>query len=204
MIKWWLVVVIGMVIVWWVWSTMAYFEDAYWCNVWWTSIEVSLSTGDQLCLSYFKWITQLLVKTNQDLETAINNSKVTSWYDKVYRDGIVATLLKKKDDMLVVQQELTSALKDFEKELFVRVKSIIGYYLLPRATELSQKIAQGKKLLHRLMIAGDMNQYVFARQQMQSWEYEMMFLDRMQQASTFDVLLPPLKQRMREQKLIKN
>jgi hypothetical protein len=137
------------------------------------------------------------------LETAINNRNITEGYDKSYRDGIVVTLTKKRDDILLVQQALMSAIKDFEKELFVRVKSIIGYYLLPRANELTQKIAQGKKLLHRLILAGNAEQYLFARQQMDGWEREMMFLDRIQQASTFDVLLPPLKRRMREQELIK-
>ncbi|MBP6256444.1 hypothetical protein KA405_01660 [Patescibacteria group bacterium] len=40
-------------------------------------IQVSLATGDKLCLDYLAGLSTLLTETNEDLTLAINNKAIT-------------------------------------------------------------------------------------------------------------------------------
>ena len=90
--------------------------------------------------------------TVQDIDRAKENLQRTSGSDQAYRQSIVDQLVARKQEYERVQEHIVFAMQDFEKELFVRVKSIVGYYLFSYTTTLQEKIAQGKKIYDRLVV----------------------------------------------------
>lgn len=174
----------------------AYFEHTYWCVIGESTIQVSLTTGEQLCLDYMAWLSKLLQQTIQDIKSAWDNAASTEWYDYTYRNGVVVTLTEKKASLTDVQQKIILAMQDFEQELFVRVKGIVWYYLLKHTWTIEEKIQQWRTLLTRLTIVGNKEQYIYVRKQLDEREREIIFLDRIQQSSDFATLLPPLKRRI--------
>jgi hypothetical protein len=175
------------------WSVFWYFEDRYRCVLESEIIQVSLATGDKLCLDYLAGLSTLLTQTSEDLTIAINNKTITDWYDREYREGQVTQLQKKKTLLSETQQNILLAVKDFEKELFVRVKWLVWYYLFEHAAKIKEKVAQWFKLQHRLLVLWNREQWNFVRNQMDLWERELLFLDRIQQANDFNALIPSLK-----------
>lgn len=175
------------------WVTEGYFEDRYRCVLDDAAIQVSLTTGDQLCLTYLSGIQQVLLATEIDRDAAATNAAATKWYDHIYRKEIYATLTEKKEALAEVQQKIGFAMRDFEQELFVRVKGIVWYYLLSYTATLEQKVDQGAELMQRLVLGGNTEQYAFVRHQMNDRERELLFLERIKESSTFATLVPALK-----------
>ena len=171
----------------------AYFEHTYRCVIEETTIQVSLTTGEQLCLDYMAWLSKLLQQTIGDIKSASANAATTEWYDYTYRNGVVVALTEKKASLTDMQQKIILAMQDFEQELFVRVKGIVWYYLLQHTWTIQEKIQQWKTLLTRLIIVGNKEQYIYVRKQLDEREREIIFLDRIKQSSDFATLLPPLK-----------
>jgi hypothetical protein len=147
------------------------------------------------------WLTQLLTKTLTDITSAQENISRADEADRAYRTQVVLTLTEKKNALTSMQQQIVLAMKDFEQELFVRVKGVVWYYLFPYTSTLQIKIDQWENLLTRLVIAGNKEQYLFVRQQIDAREREMIFLDRIKNSSEFTTLLPPLKRRINLQEV---
>lgn len=100
-----------------------YFEDRYRCTLHPRSIEVSLSTGEKTCFVYLAGVSQLVQKTKYDIEQA--NQNYDAGKDSVYRSGVILQLEDEYDALLQTQQDLLLAVKDFEQELFLRVKRLV-------------------------------------------------------------------------------
>lgn len=88
---------------------------------------------------------------------------------------------------------MLTAVQDFESELFFRVKRLVGYYLMPRYHELQQKVAKADKLMVRLLLLGERQQISFVLDQRDMRERELVLLERIQYATTFATLIPPLQ-----------
>lgn len=192
--------ILGIVAVWWVllWSfwVQAYFEHTFRCVIEDDTIQVSLTSWDQLCLDYMAWLTKLLQQVSVDVSSATDNAKNTQGYDRQYWEGVLHEVTTKKESLSHVQHQILLAMSDFEQELFVRVKWIVWYYLLSHTEEIERKLGQWRNLLTRLIITWNKEQYVFVRTQMDIRERELMFLHRIKQSSDFVELIPPLKRRI--------
>lgn len=183
---------------------LSYFQDRYRCSVEKNSIDVSLSTGEQQCMRYLSWVQDVLNTTKVKLSNARKNQEVGN--DAAYWWQVVTQLESQQDNLLSTQKALIVAMQDFEQELFVRVKRVVWYYLRPRQTDLLDKQTQARKLLSRLLVAWNIEQYAFVRTQMKYVEHELMFLERIKDASDFSTLIPPLQwwMQIQEQWKIKN
>lgn len=177
-------------------SANAYFESRYWCVIEESTIQVSLTTGEQLCFDYMAGLAKLIQQTTTDIKSASDNASITKWYDHDYRIGIVNDQTKKKESLTDLQQKIVLSMKDFEKELFLRIKGIVWYYLLKHTGTLEEKVVQGKALLLRLILIWNKDQYGFVRKQIDGRERELIFLDSVKQSYDFATLIPPLKQWM--------
>lgn len=179
------------------WSSLGYFEDRYRCTLHEKVIEVSLSTGQQLCLTYLAGIWDLAAQTKTDITQATKNFEQSR--DKAYRSGVLLDLQKEYAILVQTQQDMLIAVKDFEQELFVRVKRLVGYYLKPRYDTLVQKLTQARDVQNRLLIVGNASQYAFVREQIDKREREHMFLEALRESGSFDQLIPLLKRWMQLQ-----
>lgn len=61
-------------------------------------------------------------------------------------------LQKEYSVLTQTQQDMLSAVKDFEQELFIRVKRVVGYYLKPKYDILTNKLQQAHEAQDRLLI----------------------------------------------------
>lgn len=183
----------GVVLLLFVFRVEGYFEHTYWCVLEDKTIQVSLSTGDQLCFEYMAWLTKLLQQSTVDLKSAQENAQISKSYDRTYREDVQKELTAKKNSLTEAQQKINLAMEDFEQELFIRVKWIVWYYLLAHTEEIEKKIDQWKTLSIRLLLLGNTKQYLFVRTQMNQRERELIFLHRIRQSSDFAWLIPPLK-----------
>jgi hypothetical protein len=172
---------------------LGYFEERYRCVIESEIIQVSLATWDKLCLDYLAGLSTLIANASEDLTIALKNKDLTSWYDRDYRIEQSEQLYKKKTLLLETQENVLLAVKDFEKELFIRVKSVVWYYLFPYTVKIKEKLLQWVKLQHRLLVLWNSEQLVFVRHQMDLWERELLFLERIQQSIDFNTLMPSLK-----------
>lgn len=170
-----------------------YFEDKYRCVIESEVIQVSLATWDKLCMDYLAGLSTLIANSTEDLAIAEKNKEITSWYDRSYREKQEEQLKRKKNLLINTQENILLAVQDFEKELFVRVKSVVWYYLFAHTTKIKDKLAQWVKLQHRLLVLWNREQLVFVRHQMDLWERELLFLDRIQKSNNFNELIPVLK-----------
>lgn len=171
----------------------SYFEERYRCVIESDIIQVSLATGDKLCMDYLAGLSTLIANTSEDLTIALKNKEITEWYDSNYREEQSVQLQKKKTLLVETQENVLLAVKDFEKELFVRVKSVVWYYLFAHTAKIKEKLAQWVKLQHRLLVLGNREQLVFVRHQMDIRERELLILERIQQSTDFNTLMPSLK-----------
>jgi len=67
-------------------------------------------------------VTKLLQQATIDIQSATYNADSTQGYDREYREKIAQELTTKKATLTQVQQQIVLAMRDFEQELFVRVK----------------------------------------------------------------------------------
>jgi len=174
-----------------------YFEDRYRCTLHDKSIEVSLSTGEQLCLTYLAGIWDITRQTRNDIDQATKNLKQSR--DKAYRSGVLLELQKEYSVLTQTQQDMLSAVKDFEQELFIRVKRVVGYYLKPKYDILTNKLQQAHEAQDRLLILWNAEQYAFVRGELDRREREIMFLEAIRDSGSFDQLIPLVKWRMQLQ-----
>ena len=174
---------------WWS-SVSAYFHDRYRCTLSDASVEISLQTGEKSCMIYLDGLDQLITTNQSQIDDARQNQDMG---DAEYRKSILTQLEHQKNKLEYTRQAVLLAMDDFEQELFLRVKRVVGYYLMRKETDLLTKQAQATKLLWRLLVMGNSAQYIFVRDQMDLWERELMFLERIQQAGDFATLIPPLK-----------
>jgi hypothetical protein len=174
-----------------------YFEERYQCILENDIIQVSLTTGSKPCMEYMAGLYTLLNDTREDLKAAEENKEETDGYDRSYREWQLKTLQKKYTTLIETQQELGIAMDDFEKELFIRVKSLVWYYLFGYTTELQKKYDQWVRLMNRLLLAWNDQQYKVIRTQMDWRLRELIVLERIKDASDFAALVAPLKQRIK-------
>ena len=173
-------------------KSYGYFEWKYFCSVKGNAIDVSITTGDQKCFPYLEQLSTRINVLEEDISTAeghIKAEKDISYWIQVKQD-----LEKKKNILKNLRDQFVVAIDDYEKELFLKVKSLVGYYLMPKREEIVQKIQQAQSLLFRLKLAGDEKNFAFVVSKMDRLEIKLALLDRIKFAHTFAELIPPLKQ----------
>lgn len=170
---------------------MAYFEDRYFCENEDTSITVSLWTGSQPCFTLLAELQKEIDDGTKELEAVERHLEVGR--DPVYRWEVQQTLQKKLDQLTQWQTYMRIAIGDYEKDLFIRVKSIVSFYVKPVHEQLLTKIQQADLLLARTMLMGDTEQYHFITEKMQEYYYMKGIVERIREATTFDDLLPFVK-----------
>lgn len=169
-----------------------YFEWKYFCSVEGNTIDVSIATGDQKCFPYLEQLSTRIDVLDEDISTAGVHIKAEN--DLAYRIQVKQDLEKKRDILKTLRDQFVTAIDDYEKELFFKVKSLVGHYLMPKREEVVQKIQQAYSLLFRLKLAGDEKNFAFVVSKMDYLETQLLLLDRIKFAHTFAELIPPLKQ----------
>ena len=176
-------------------KSYGYFEWRYFCSVQGNVIDVSIATGDQKCFPYLEQLSTRIDVLEEDINSA--NVHIKAEKDISYRTQVKEDLEKKKDILKNLRDQFIVAIDDYEKELFFKVKSLVGHYLMPKREEIVKKIQQSYSLLFRLKLAGDEKNFAFVVSKMDQLEMELTLLDRIKFAHTFAELIPPLKQYLR-------
>lgn len=113
--------------------------------------------------------------------------------DISYRSEVQEDLKQKKTRYTTLRSKFVIAIDDYEYELFLKVKSLAAYYMMPRREDLLHKIDQADTLLLRLKLMGDEETYAFVIEQLALMKQELLLLDQIRFARSFLELIPPLK-----------
>ena len=124
----------------------------------------------------------------QQAETYITEGNDVSYWQVVQID-----LLQKKADLENLRHQFDVAISDYEQELFVKIKGIVWYYLMPKRQEVIEKLDKADLLLVRLKLMGDTENYHFVVEQVELLQQQLILLDRIRFAYSFAELIPPLK-----------
>lgn len=170
-----------------------YFEHRYSCAIGTTSITVSLKQTEthKKCFEYIERIAEKVSILEEDIQTA--QWLIGAGRDIAYRNEVVLSLQKEHQQYLLSRQQIITAMDDFERELFIRVKWIVYVYLNPRYEELSQTVDKIDELLYRTKMQGTIDQYQFVIDKRDQLYRERLILDAIRAASSFETLIVPLR-----------
>jgi len=174
------------------WVVSSYFESRYRCNIGDWTITISMDAWEQKCFAYLAGIHQQITQVDTDLEQA--NNFITRWTDTEYRTWIVWTLRGRKSSLQSSQTQTLLAIEDFERSLFNQIKSLLQFYL---KQERNWVISDVDSLRGKLLTAKTVgNQLLFEqyRKDMESLQYKLFLLDRIQFSHDFEELVPFLKE----------
>ncbi len=92
-----------------------------------------------------------------------------------------------------LRSQMIIAVDDYEFELFLKVKSLVAWHMMPRRQQVMNKITTADKLLAQLKKVGNIQQYTFVVRQAEKLQQQLILYDRIREASSFGQLIPPLK-----------
>jgi hypothetical protein len=171
--------------------TVSYFEDRFFCEVSSEQITVSLHEGETLCFTYIAKITDRITELQEDIRIA--QQFIQRDLDVQYWSTVWSSLLERKNQFLNSRRLMIDAMEDYEKELFLRVKWLISFYLKPEYDALTKKIAQADFLLAHLRLTGNGEMYPTILQRRDELYREWLLLEAIKTAHSFETLLFPLK-----------
>ena len=132
------------------WKSYGYFEYKYFCSVDGNAIEVSIATGDQKCFPYLEQLSIRIDVLDEDILKATAHIKAED--DITYRQQVEQDLREKRQVLENLRKQFLVAIDDYEKELFLKIKSLVGFYLMPEREKIVKKIQQAQSLLFRLKL----------------------------------------------------
>jgi hypothetical protein len=92
-----------------------------------------------------------------------------------------------------LRTQLIAAVDDYEIELYLKVKSIVASYLMPKRQRVVDKIITANKLLTHLKEVGDIENYAFVVRQAEKLQQQLILYDSIRFSASFMELIPPLK-----------
>jgi len=173
------------------WVSWAYFEEQYYCTIDKNIIDVSLTVWDEFCFTYLSQVSERIDQLDVDIKKA--NNYLRQWRDSEYRTTVADELRESKASLVVLRTQLIAAVDDYEIELFLKVKSIVASYLMPKRQSVADKITTSNKLLLHLKEIGDIENYAFVVRQAEKLQQQLILYDSIRFATSFMELIPPLK-----------
>lgn len=172
-------------------QTSAYFEERYFCTIEKNVIEVSLQDWDEQCFGYIAQITETVNSLEEEIIQT--NTYLDQWRNKEYWTEVGNELRARRDNLNHLKSQIITAIDDYEVELFLKVKSLIASYLMPKRQIVLGKITTANGLLEHLKQIGDAENYTFVVRQVEKLQQQLILYDRIRFALSFMELIPPLK-----------
>lgn len=173
------------------WISWAYFEEQFYCTIDKNIIDVSLTVWDEFCFTYLMQVSDRVEQLNDDIKKA--ESYLRQWRDNVYRTEVWKELRDSKANLVSLRTQLIAAVDDYEIELYLKVKSIVASYLMPKRQRVVDKIITANKLLTHLKEVGDIENYAFVVRQAEKLQQQLILYDSIRFSASFMELIPPLK-----------
>lgn len=175
-----------------------YFEDRLLCDVQDDQVQVSIDTqADDTMHTYCFTILQRLAQRITTLEADQNRARrySTQWSvdDRRYREQVVLTLEDTVIPYRMLRDLITSAMKDYEQELFFSVKNLVKTYLREESETLNQRLEKAYTLKVRIVSLWNNQQFEFIKNKIQERETQRMVLLAIRNAASFDTLIPALR-----------
>ncbi len=187
-------VILWIIAVWSIFFTtiaFSYFENRFFCDVSSDIITVSLHEWETLCFTYIEKITERVTELHEDIRIA--QQFIDRDLDVEYWSSVWRWLIERRNQFLNSRRLLLDAMEDYEKELFLRVKWLISFYLKPEHDEITKKIAQADFLLAHLRLVWDREMYPTILQRREELYREWLLLEAIKTSYSFETLLFPLK-----------
>jgi hypothetical protein len=172
--------------------TFGYFEWKYQCNIDKGQIVVSLTQWNAKCFYYLETLDWDIADIQSDMSQA---QQYIAWgTDKDYRAVILVDLQAQKEILTRSKAQLVVAIDDFESSLFVQIKRLLRYYLASQREWVLSNIQRSRTQLMQAKVAGNELWFRELISNMESLQYKLFLLDRIQYAHDFEELVPFLKE----------
>ncbi len=151
-----------------------------------------MDTGEQTCFWYLGSLHTLLNQVDTDINQA--NNYITWWTDVAYWTWILWSLTTQRDSLKNRQSQTLLAIEDFERSLFNQIKSLLQFYLKEQRTAIIQSVDNLRVQLVASKTVGNKLMFEQHLKSMESLQYKLFLLDRIQFAHDFEELVPFLKE----------
>lgn len=175
-----------------------FFEDRLLCEVQDNQVQVSIDTQAQgrmntYCFTILQRLAQKISTLEADQVRASNY--VTQWSvsDRKYRNQVLITLESSLVPYRTLRELITSTMRDYENELFFSVKNLVKTYLRDEYEMINLRLDQANTLKSRIVSLWNNQQFEFIQERIQQRETERMVLFAIRNASSFDTLIPALR-----------
>ena len=176
----------------------AYVTDTFVCEVEANTVVVALENetrdGDEQfdsCFAMLEALENEIVLLNDNIQRA--DQLIAEGREVEYWSATRTSLQEQQALYKRSQTQLINAIDDFERELFIRIKTIAYVILGPEREELINDIRTTEALLVVTQRRWSTEQYALVRRGLSQLQKELFYIDAIQRASTFGQLLPALK-----------
>jgi len=173
-------------------TVSSYFESRYRCNVQSGSITISMNSGEQKCFSYLAGIHTSLLDVQWDILQA--NNYITRGTDVDYRTTVLSSLTTQQESLENKKNQALIAMQDFERSLYNQIKSLLKFYLADQREGVLSQVEWVRWLLQASKESWNGVLFQQYLNQMESLQYKLFLLDRIQFSHDFEELVPFLKE----------
>ena len=175
-------------------STQAYVTDRFDCDVTWNSVTVALTTDDSQfdsCFMVLKALEDEIMLIEENIDRA--QEYIQQWRQPVFWTETIERLQDQRGVFRRSQNQLIDAISDFERELFIRIKTISYLTLNQERIEIRENLRKMQRLLTQFERQWDVEQYALIRGVLSALKTQEFYLQTIQQSTDFATLLPALK-----------
>lgn len=174
-------------------TCVGYFENKYYCSLQENNIIVALKKTEtaKKCMIYISEINQNIATFEKNIGKA--NYYINKQEDEQYWEQVKAELETNKKKNELVKQQILTAMQDFEKKLFGKVKKLLSYYLLKEKKTVQDKLEDLSENMAKAREQWDMSMFAQYRDEAEMLEIERWLLNSILYAGDFAQMAPFLK-----------
>jgi len=112
----------------------AYVEDLVFCTIKSDSITITIKKENNYkCTEYLNVLSQTINSEYNNIMSAQN--LINKWYDKEFWTEIRDEKIEKVKNLLSTKEQIEQAMKEFDNNLFIKIKDYLTYTLSPERTD---------------------------------------------------------------------
>lgn len=174
-------------------TTNAYFENKLFCKINDNKITISLKNINwyKKCMDYYGLLNKQISETTKNLEKARKNIIINEEID--YRKWIEKEILNKHNNLIILQNNLDKSILQFEKNLFVKVKVLLNFYLKAENESINLKYTNIKIQINNSKYKWDIKEFEKYTKEFETIQLKKSILEKIFICSDFNELIPMLK-----------
>jgi hypothetical protein len=175
-----------------IWISFWYFENKYYCEIWWDKIVVTISKWNNIkCLEYIRNINKKIEKYEWNIKNA--NIYISKKEDIKYWADIKSQLEHNKKNIILIKMKIIEYMENFEKSFFLKIKKMLSYYLNQDKKKFLKIINYRKEIYNTEIWNGNIENILNTLKKIDNMNIQVSLIEKMMIATDFESLIPYLK-----------